>query len=967
MSANAFQLVGRQAVPTLNVELQHYRDQRTGAEHYHLATDHTEKVFTVALRTVPKSNSGVAHILEHTVLCGSERYPVRDPFFLMMRRSLNTFMNAMTSSDWTAYPFASENDKDFYNLLDVYLDSVFFSNLAELDFRQEGHRLAFTDPESDDSPLEYRGVVFNEMKGAMSSASARLYQTLTQYLFPTTTYHFNSGGEPQAIPDLSYDELKEFYRTHYHPGNAIFMTFGNLDLTQVQSEITRLVLNRFDAPKKTIAVPFEQRFHAPVQVTEHYPVAPEETSDENRDHLVLGWLLGSSTDVQGQLETNFLTDVLMENSSSPLRAALETTDLGTSVSPLMGVEDSNREMMFVCGLEGTRADRADAIQALILQTLEQVAEQGVPQEDQEAVLHQLEMSQREVGGDGIPFGLQLIMTALPAAVHRGDLHRLLDVDQALQALRTAIQDPDYIRGLVRRLLLDNPHRIRLSLVADPNFSAQADAEEKSRLERIRQELSAGQRDAIRHLNSELEAHQQVEPDMDSLPRVSREDIPATLKDRRPSATDKGVTRYTEGTNGLGYLAWVVPVAGFAGNHLQTLPLYSALLSEVGVGTQDYLAIQRRQTRISGGIGAGLSTRAMTQDRNQLSSYLTISGKALNRNTGEMSQLLRETVTGARFDESERLHELVQLMVARRSQAVTGSGHVLAMNAASAALSRGAALQHAQGGLAGLQWLKNRVNSDKSLYINELSNDLAAIHEQYSQLEGHLLAIGDADWMASDLPSALADWPAPSGSTGAAAIGDEIIQPELKTAWITDTPVNFCGRAFPTVPVDHPDAAALAVLGGVLSNGFLHTAVREQGGAYGGGANHDLSNGIFRFFSYRDPRLEQTFEDFQRALDWLQGRDLGYQPIEESVLSLISGMDKPGSPAGEARIAFFNERFGRDLAFRETLRQRILDVGEEDLKRVASTWLQPELAADAVITGSDRVGTAEALGMSINRL
>src|SRR5690554_8179272 len=223
---SSFEFLRSQTIDALKVRVEEYRHKATGAQHIHISADNNENVFLVALRTVPHDSTGVAHILEHTALCGSERYPVRDPFFMMIRRSLNTFMNAFTSSDWTAYPFASQNLKDFNNLVDVYLDAVFFSKLDELDFAQEGHRLEFAEPDNPESKLVYKGVVYNEMKGAMSSVPAQLWQALGQYLYPTTTYHHNSGGDPEHIPDLTYEELKAFYRTHYHPSNAIFMTYG---------------------------------------------------------------------------------------------------------------------------------------------------------------------------------------------------------------------------------------------------------------------------------------------------------------------------------------------------------------------------------------------------------------------------------------------------------------------------------------------------------------------------------------------------------------------------------------------------------------------------------------------------------------------------------------------------------------------------------------------------------------------
>lgn len=965
---HGFERIDSHPISSLKLELQHFRHTATGADHYHLAADHDENVFMVALRTTPQDNSGVAHILEHTVLCGSERYPVRDPFFLMMRRSLNTFMNAFTSSDWTAYPFASENDKDFFNLLDVYLDSVFFSNLAEMDFAQEGHRLAFSkdDPEGD---LEFRGVVYNEMKGAMSSATARLYQAITRYVFPTTTYHFNSGGEPQSIPGLTYEALQQFYQRHYHPSNAIFLSFGRVDPERIQAELASKVLQRFPSPVQPVRVPREERYAAPVQVTEHYPVSAEE-GDTARDHLVMGWLLGESADMEAQLEAHFLSEILMGNSSSPLRAALETTELAASASPLMGVEDSNREMMLVCGVEGARAEDSDALEKLILDTLHQAAEDGIPAEDQAAVLHQLELGQREVGGDGMPFGLQLIMTALPVAVHSGAVHEALDIDEALTRMRASIADPEYARQLIRERLLDNPHRVRLTLKADPEYQARADAEEKRRLQSLARQLGESERQAIQQLNKALEAHQQTEPDLDSLPKVTLDDVPTKLKTRQPRRRDDDCTAYGEGTNGLAYLTWVRPLEDLTADQLRWLPLYTTSLTEVGLGELPYTEIQRQQAQFTGGVSAGMPSRARIDDPSSLHRYLTVSSKALQVNAEQMNDLLHRTVHQARFDESGRLHELLQTMLLRRLQGVTSSGHALAMNAASAPWSASAAQQHWQAGLSGLIWLKSLVKAEKDSYINDVSASLSALHETLQSRPGHLLAIAEPDWVDQALPDLKERWSSQSRPPLAPAAGVNLPEQPLHTAWITDTPVNYCARAFPTVPVDHPDAAALAVLAGVLSNGFLHRAVREQGGAYGGGASYDMPNGVFRYFSYRDPRLLETFTDFDQSIAWLLDKQHGYQPVEEAVLGLVSGMDKPGSPAGEARRAFFDEQFGRDLIFRENLRSRILAVGEEDLKRVAQTYLTGHDKAgysQAVVTGADRSGLCEQLGMTIAEL
>ncbi len=549
----AFTLLRKHSIASLNLDIEEYEHRKTGAVHYHLAADNPENVFMVALRTVPEDSTGVAHILEHTALCGSERYPVRDPFFMMIRRSLNTFMNAFTSSDWTAYPFASQNRKDFQNLLEVYLDAVFFSRLDPLDFAQEGHRLEFRDPKDPSSELEFKGVVFNEMKGAMSSVPSQLWQAICKHLFPTTTYHHNSGGDPENIPDLSYEQLVDFYRSHYHPSNAIFLTFGDIPASEHQNQFEELALKRFDALNDKIEVGSEPRFAAPIKALESYPF--NEDDAQHKHHVVIGWLLGSSTDLENMLEAQLLTNVLLDNSASPLQQALETSSLGNSPSPLCGIEDSLKELVFVCGLEGCEEHTIDAVEKLVLDTITNVAENGVAYEQLEAMLNQLELTQREISGDGYPYGLHLLLTALGSATHRGDPIALLDMEPAIATVRSKITEPDYIKQLARRMLLDNPHRVTLHMAPDTELSAKRLAAEKARLAKVQASLDAEQTQAIIDQALALQERQQSVEDESILPKVGLEDISEGLPDI-PSTKEQSATLpttcYKRGTNGMVY-------------------------------------------------------------------------------------------------------------------------------------------------------------------------------------------------------------------------------------------------------------------------------------------------------------------------------------------------------------------------------------------------------------------------------
>jgi presequence protease len=970
-TGGGFEWARSERIASLNLTVEEYRHRKTGARHFHLASEHPENVFLVAFRTVPMDSTGVAHILEHTALCGSERYPVRDPFFMMIRRSLNTFMNAFTSSDWTAYPFASQNEKDFYNLMDVYLDAAFFARLDELDFAQEGHRIEFEDPANPDSRLVYKGVVYNEMKGAMSSPVNTLWHSLCEHLYPTSTYHYNSGGDPERIPDLRYEDLQHFYRTHYHPSNAIFMTFGNLPAHRHQQRIEERALARFDRLDIRIAASDERRHAAPVAAEQVYAL-DDDAGDKT--HIVLGWLLGHSTELEALLKAHLLSGILLDNSASPLLHALETTALGSAPSPLCGLEDSNREIAFVCGVEGSRPEHAEQVERLVIDVLEGIAQHGVPQEMVDAALHQLELHRREIGGDGYPYGLQLILGALPAAIHRGDPVAALNLDPVLARLREEVRDPDFVPGLVRGLLLDNPHRVRLTMKPDPELSRCRSAAEAERLAAIKAALNDKQKRELIERAERLQQRQHQQDDPEVLPKVGLEDIPAVVPipvGERKDLLGHPLTFYPQGTNGLVYQQLIAELPALDNRLLDHLSYYTRLLPEVGCGGRDYLKTQTWQDRVSGGINAYTSMRGRIDDVQDIRAHFVLSGKALSTEHAEFSRLMEQTLNTVRFDEPKRLREIIAQERARMEQSITGHGHALAMSAAASGLSPAAAISHRLRGLMGIRSLKAFDDAlAESARLEAFAETLREIHQRIRAMPRQYLLVAEGDRVETLLADLEQAWRA---SDAAATSGEqpsfvhEPVRERVRQLWITSTQVNFCAKVYPTVPVEHPDAPALDVLGVFLRNGFLHRAIRERGGAYGGGAGHDSDVAGFRFYSYRDPRLEETLNDFDAAIDWLLTQRHEARQLEEAVLGVIGGIDKPGSPAGEAKSAFHHALYGRTPEQRRRHRQRILEVTIDDLKRVGETWLKPEQASVAVITSPDLLDRSGDLGMEVCRL
>ena len=581
----AFQLVRQHHVEALDILVSEYKHKVTGAVHYHLATNHDENVFLVAFRTQPMDSKGEAHILEHTALCGSEKFPVRDPFFLMIRRSLNTFMNAFTAADWTAYPFATQNKKDFQNLLEVYLDAAFAANLNPLDFAQEGIRIELENGE----PV-YKGVVFNEMKGAMSSPSDQLYHQLAHHLFPETTYHYNSGGDPKDIPDLTYPELVDFYKSHYHPSNAVFMTFGNEPAYNLQEQFETLALAKF-SKGETLFSKEERRLTAPLEVTETYAVDAEDLKDKT--YHIISWLLPKASEIKLRLGMRLVEGVLLEDSASPLRHYLETCGYAQSTGPIMGVDDSNYEMTFYCGVQGSNPEHTAEFKAGVFKVLEDVASKPVDQNMVDAILHQIELHQREINGDGMPYGLSLILNGLGSAIHHSDPVTVWDVDSAIAAVKEELKDPMWLSNLIKTYLIDNPHRVQMTLVPDANKSAVEAAAEKARLAEIGAQLTGAEKAEIEAQTEALKVRQDTPDDLNLLPKVGLEDVPAELqivqgqlREIISNRIDYPLNLYHAGTNGIYYNQVLIQIPQ---DVVQSpyFNLLSILMGEVGAGQYDY--------------------------------------------------------------------------------------------------------------------------------------------------------------------------------------------------------------------------------------------------------------------------------------------------------------------------------------------------------------------------------------------
>jgi Zn-dependent M16 (insulinase) family peptidase len=530
---------------------------------------------------------------------------------------------------------------------------------------------------------------------------------------------------------------------------------------------------------------------------------------------------------------------------------------------------------------------------------------------------------------------------------------VLDIDPILCRLRERIQDPDFIKGLVRRLV-DNPHRVCLVMEPDTTLAEREQAAETEKLATIKAGLSEAEIEHIITQAKQLKARQESHDDPDILPEVTREDIPTEFDLAVPTNSTIAAMPAASAacaTNGLVYAELIVDLPELNEEQQAMLPFFSQVVDELGCGGRDYLATQALQASVTGGVYAHSSIHASVDNPAHYHAHYMVSGKALERNSESLLTLMMETLEQPRFDEHERLRELVSQARLSSERGVVNQGHSLAMRAASASLSPIAAMQHRRSGLAAIQWIKQL---DQSLAddagMAALEQTLTSIQQGVASSARQMLLIAEERTLATIEQQAATLWHAPNA--GATASHFTLAEPaatRIHQAWVTATQVNFCARAFPAVTIEHPDAATLSVLGPFLRNNFLHRNIREQGGAYGGGAGFDASAGAFRFFSYRDPRLQETLEDFDRSIDWLLSTKHEQRLLDEAVLGVISNIDAPGSPAGEVKATFHRILRQRSPEQRRAYSERILAVTLDDLVNVAGRYLQATQANTAVIT------------------
>lgn len=902
----------------------------TGAQIIHVGNDDPENLFALSFRTYPASSNGVAHILEHTVLCGSKKYPVKDPFFSMTRRSLNTFMNAFTGADFTCYPAASQNEKDFYNLLDVYIDACFYPNLYEESFRQEGHRLEFAKHDDPTSDLQYKGIVFNEMKGAMSSCDSRMWAAISEALLPDTIYAWNSGGDPKVIPELTYEEFLDFHKTYYAPSQCLFFFYGNLPLEKHLEKLEERVFAHAEKKEALPKLKLQPRFTKPVQKKVPYPA-----SESNKAVHTFSFLTTSIEDSETALALQVLDSVLMETDASPLRRAILASGLCTHVDASLDTEMVELPYIIVC--KGCEEGTQEALFTVIETELRAIIEKGIDQEALEAAIHQLELSRTEITGDYGPYGLTLFFRSALAKQHGADAMQSMLIHSLFAKLLEKANDPTYFTSLIEKYLLHNPHRADVTLVPDTGLTQEEETEEKKRLAALN--LSDEEKDKIVESGKHLAAFQKRKEDISCLPKLDIEDIP---KDPvvYPITQTGNVYHHDTFTNQLLYVDALYALPEITKEEVHLLQLLISILTEIGTNNYPYEQFLAKEQRYTGGISTSISLYEQVDGSQTIRPAFIVKGKALEKNATPLFDLMQQVAFETIFTEHARIKELILQISTYLEQKITSSPLQYAIKAAHASFSAPNSIRNEFSGLPYVHYIRGIVaNLDKELV--PLCEKLQAL---YRKISGN----GPVDFVvtAKDTHS-FENALTPLAATGSVPLWDGTFSVDAgkDTAYTIAAPVAFTAMACKTAA----QIPELSVASQLFDNITLHTRIREEGGAYGASASYNPMNGSFHFHSYRDPHLERTIKAFKESVDVVTSGDFGDDDMHEAIFSLIQGFDSPASPGSRGMISYTNTRIGRTEAMRKAFREGVVGCNKEAVIHAVQKHLVPALESARIVS------------------
>lgn len=947
---HGFELVRSETIHEINTVAKLYRHEKSGAQLLSLENDDENKVFGVTFRTPPPDSTGIAHILEHAVLGGSRKYPLKEPFVQLIKGSLKTFLNAMTYPDRTVYPVASTNLQDFYNLVDVYLDAVFHPLITRHHLDQEGWHYELT---SMNEPLKYKGVVYNEMKGAYSSPDNLLWHTAFHSLFPDTPYGLDSGGDPKVIPQLTYEQFTRFHRTYYHPSNALIYFYGDDD-PEERLRLLDTVLRNYDRRTIDADIPLQTAFDAPQRVTRPYGVDAD--GDETPKLMVqVNWLLPEGNDPALVMGLSILSYALVSTQASPLRKTLIDSGLGEDLTG-GGLSTVVRQMTFGVGLKGVEPGQEDAVEQLILETLARLAAEGIDEDMVEAAYNTFEFSLRENNTGSTPRGLSTMMRALRTWLYGGDPFAALAFEAPLAAVRESLDsDPNYMQNMIRTYLLENPHRTTVIMTPDAEYNRRWEEAEQARLAAVQAELDPAAMQSIIDNTEELKRRQEA-PDTPELlallPTLKLEDLEREVK-TIPSEEGEiagGKLLYHDlFTNGIVYLDLGFDLHGIDADLLPYAKLFLQSLTEMGTETEDFVKLSQRIGRTTGGIYPSSLLSAKEDDPEGIA-WLVLHGKATMAQAPAMLDIMRDILLTVKLDNPERMRQIVLKNKARHESSLAPAGHSVVDGRLRAGFSTANWAGEQIGGLAHLFFLRRfltemdedwpgilaKLETVRQQVINRgaLIANVTLDAENWNQFEPHL-----ADLVAA-LPSASTTrvaWTPPR------ATDDEGLSFPAQ--------VNYVGKGANLYALGYSYHGSLQVISNHLRTSYLWDKIRVQGGAYGAFNRFNRQSGVWTFLSYRDPNLEETLKVYDGAANYLRTLSLGEDDLTKSIIGAIGAMDPHQLPDAKGYTAFVRHLLGVTDEQRQARREQVLGTTAADFRAFGDVLDAVRAEGRVVVLGS----------------
>jgi Zn-dependent M16 (insulinase) family peptidase len=907
--------------------------EQSGARLLYLDSPDDNKVFYIGFRTTPDNSKGTPHIMEHSTLCGSRKFPLKEPFVELVKGSLNTFLNAITWPDKTVYPVASRNDADFHNLMDVYLDAVFYPECIRNRqiLMQEGWHYEL---ENKDDPLTYNGVVYNEMKGALSSPEALMEDRAMSALFPDTTYAVESGGDPEVIPSLSFKEFCEFHRKYYHPSNSYIYLYGNMDIESTLEYIDREYLSAFKRRRVTSQVGTQSPFHERKHVEGLFGITENESKDKKTIHA----LYTAGTDHMSQAEImacRILNYVLIEMDGAPLKKAITDAGIGSDVSGR--VEISLKQPVWSIEVTGSEPDKAEEFTSVVDSTLRSLALSGIDREMLTAALNRMEFILRENDYQGRPKGLYYGIYALTTWLYDRDPLAALRYEKELAELREGIEN-GYFENILLRFLVKNTHQVMITMKPENGLTEKKNAETAQRLADFKSSLTDEQLDQIIENTRALKERQasgETEEALATIPLLSRSDLRREAqKFEQEKTEEKGITcfHYPEHTSGITYLNLFFTLYGLKTEDIPYAYLLTSLLGSMDTRRWSYKDIARLSNMYTGGLSFLVSAYGNKEDDNRYVPVMTVRGKVLTPQADHMASLLNEIINHTQFTDLDHLKELLLEEKSSWDMSAFNRGHVLVMGRLLSYFS-GAAQFREQGSLSYYAFLNDLVahyDERKEALSARLSEVAGRIFNRSSVIMQTIGGEEEREAGKKTLAVLTADMPE---GTPCHELSFHFPKPEINEGFISSGKVQYVAAGGNFRRHGFTYTGALQVMETILRYEFLWKKVRVQGGAYGAMTSFAY-NGDSVLCSYRDPNLKETLGVYKELPNYLRNFDISEREMTKYVIGTMAASETQLTPPMKGQRAMSMFFSGMTQEDRQAVRNQIIDCTVEDIRGLA---------------------------------